>query len=164
MNNTTLETLRSTYPHLTGEWHQHLNGNGWVYETASVEESAYVGPDAQIYDNAQIFENARIYGSAQIYGDAWISDNAQISIGEITDGEWTRTPLFIAGSKHGLSHTAPGMIKIGCHILSITEWQDQYKAIGRLEKYTDSEIEEYARYIELFAIVDAELFPVVTEA
>ena len=29
--------------------HKHLNGGGWVADTAQVAETAYVGPNAQVY-------------------------------------------------------------------------------------------------------------------
>ena len=34
--------------------HQHLNGGGWVADTASVDETAYVGPDARVFGNAKV--------------------------------------------------------------------------------------------------------------
>ena len=36
------------------DWHQHKNGGGWVYKTASVDESAYVGPKAWVYGDARV--------------------------------------------------------------------------------------------------------------
>ncbi len=47
--------------------HQHVNGGGWVANTADVADTAYVGP------------NARVSGYAQVSGYAHVSGNAQVS-------------------------------------------------------------------------------------
>ena len=36
--------------------HQHVNGGGWVADTAFVAETAYVGPDARVYGDAEVTE------------------------------------------------------------------------------------------------------------
>ena len=62
------------------DWHQHSNGGGWVYKTASVDESADLGPKAWVSGNAQVSDkawvsgNARVYGNARVLGNAWVSD------------------------------------------------------------------------------------------
>jgi len=43
-------------------WHRHLNGGGWVQDTAAVEASAFVGPDAWVFDDAWVYGDARVYG------------------------------------------------------------------------------------------------------
>ena len=70
--------------------HQHPKGNGWVENTAHVDDTCFVGPTAQVFGNARVTGNviindfARVYGdalvfgNAMIYGDAQVCDNAQI--------------------------------------------------------------------------------------
>ena len=43
--------------------HQHLNGGGWVADTASVSDTARVS------DNARVYGNARVSGDAVVSGD-----------------------------------------------------------------------------------------------
>jgi carbonic anhydrase/acetyltransferase-like protein (isoleucine patch superfamily) len=88
----TMDEVLKIVPSTKAEgWHQHSNGKGWVYSSASVADSAYVGPDARVYGKAQVSDNAKIYGNARVYGnakisdngwvfgDAWVYDNAQVS-------------------------------------------------------------------------------------
>mgnify|MGYP001617018501 FL=1 len=58
--------------------HQHINGGGWVAETAVVSALVYVGLHAQIYENAQVRDYARVHGNARVYGNALIYGNAQV--------------------------------------------------------------------------------------
>ena len=46
--------------------HQHINGGGWVEETATVEKSA------------RIEERARVSGDARVSGAAWVSGAADL--------------------------------------------------------------------------------------
>jgi hypothetical protein len=48
--------------------HTHLNGGGWVANTASVAPSVYVGPKAVVLGNAQLS------GQVRIDGTAWVED------------------------------------------------------------------------------------------
>ena len=57
----TIEQVLSIVPETTKEnWHQHTNGNGWVYVTAHVDKTAYVGENALVYGYARVSGNARI--------------------------------------------------------------------------------------------------------
>ena len=46
------------------EWHQHPNGNGWVQNTAAVEDTAYV--------------EGIVSGNARVSGDAWAFPPLQV--------------------------------------------------------------------------------------
>ena len=105
-------------------WHQHKNGGGWVQNSVKIDKSCLVG------------ESAIVFGNAQVSGDAW-----------------EKPPLFIVGSKHSLTNSRHGFIKIGCHEKSIAWWQEHFCSIGKKESYTAEEIEEYGHYIDLFAKV-----------
>jgi hypothetical protein len=84
--------------------------------------------------------------------------------GVIWGGEWTVTPLFIAGTSWPLTHTKPGHIAIGCQIHSIEVWRKRGEQIGRENGFDDAKIAEYALYIELIAARDLALFGVSVEA
>jgi carbonic anhydrase/acetyltransferase-like protein (isoleucine patch superfamily) len=58
--------------------HQHINGGGWVADTATVADTAYVGPNAKVYGIARVSGNATVSGDARVYGTALVSDNAWV--------------------------------------------------------------------------------------
>jgi hypothetical protein len=49
--------------------HQHVNGGGWVADTAHVSEFAYVELNAQVYGNARAFSDDRSLGMIIKYSD-----------------------------------------------------------------------------------------------
>ena len=53
--------------------HRHTNGEGWVADTATVEDSAYIGPNARVSGNARVFGNAHVSGNARVFDNAWVS-------------------------------------------------------------------------------------------
>ena len=53
--------------------HRHVNGGGWVADTAKVTKTSFVGPDAKVFDNAHIIGNARISGNAKVFENAWVN-------------------------------------------------------------------------------------------
>lgn len=57
---------------------RHINGNGWVANTARVDDTAYIGRNAKIFDYAVIRDNAVIDEEAEISGYAVIRDNAHV--------------------------------------------------------------------------------------
>ena len=126
----TLQELKKLFPSATlATWHQHLNGGGWV------ENTAYVSGAAQVSDNAQVSGDAQVSGAAQVSGDAWVF-----------------SPLQIQGTKHFICIAAKGILQIGCEAHTIPWWKEHYRAIGRREGYSAVQIKEYANYIELARI------------
>lgn len=67
-------------------WRQHINGGGWVSETAYVEATAFVGKTAVVYENARVTERARIYGFALVRGDAECFGAAHVHGNAIVEG------------------------------------------------------------------------------
>ncbi len=61
----------------------HLNGGGWVADTAEVDETAYVGPSAMVVGASQVRGNAVIEDSAIVLGRSVISGNAKVSGGAV---------------------------------------------------------------------------------
>jgi len=58
--------------------------------------------------------------------------------------------ISISGTKHNFYYHA-GIIKVGCESHTVAEWMICYAKIGEMAGYTESEIEEYYRYIKFCA-------------
>jgi carbonic anhydrase/acetyltransferase-like protein (isoleucine patch superfamily) len=56
--------------------HRHANGNGWVADTARVEEQVYIGPRAQVYNYACVRGQVRLEGRARVFGHATLDGRA----------------------------------------------------------------------------------------
>jgi len=94
--------------------------------------------------------NAQVCGSARVFGDAWVHGNAQVCGSARVFGDaWVETPLFIQGTKHGVSNSSYGKLSIGCVTLTFAEWKQQYRVIGKREGYTEKQIKEYGAIIAL---------------
>ena len=154
------------------EQHQHLNGGGWVANTAKVADTAYIGSNAQVYGNAQVSGNARVYdkarvfgnaqvsgdaqvcGDALVYGDARVYGNAQVygnarvsGDAQVSGGAWETSPLYIQGTRHAVTNSSYGFLNIGCIKLSFSEWKKKYRAVGKQQGYTVEQIKEYGTII-----------------
>ena len=57
------------------------------------------------------------------------------------------TPLQIGGSRHWILVRQDGYLTIGCDHRPLAEWEERYEAIGRVEHYTDAEVQEYRAHI-----------------
>jgi len=120
------------------EQHQHKNGGGWVANTATTEDSVHIGPNAVVFGDARVFGDAWVFGDAQVFGKAVVFSDA-----------WMETPLFIQGTKHGVSNSSYGKLSIGCVTLTFAEWKKHYRVIGKREGYTEKQIKEYGAIIAL---------------
>lgn len=58
--------------------HRHVNGGGWVEDSAKVADSAFVGKFAQVSHNAMVENHAAIKDRARVNGNAYIRDNARV--------------------------------------------------------------------------------------
>ena len=64
--------------------HKHVNGGGWVADTATVADSAYVGQhatvsgDAEVSGKAKVSDHAYVFGDAKVFGNAWLYGNAEV--------------------------------------------------------------------------------------
>jgi len=59
--------------------HKHDNGNGWIADTARVEDTVYVGRRCQIYDNAIVRGQVRLEGTSKISGHAVVSGRVTLT-------------------------------------------------------------------------------------
>ena len=64
--------------------------------------------------------------------------------------------LQIQGSKHSVNSPDFKMVKIGCQEHDPQFWLDNFESIGIENDYSQEQIVEYKRYIDLFAQVIAE--------
>ena len=145
----TIEEVLKTVPGTKAEdWHQHGNGKGWVYSSASVADSAYVGPNALVYGDARVYGNARVSGVAWVFGDAQVSGNAQVS-----GDAWKTTPLFVQGTKHGATNCKYGWLAIGCQVRTFADWQANVETIAEENGYTKEEAAEYRAIVDFMTKV-----------
>lgn len=59
--------------------HRHLNGGGWVADTARVDETVLVGPDAKVYGCAAVKDSVELRGHAQVYGAACVTGACKVA-------------------------------------------------------------------------------------
>jgi len=51
--------------------------------------------------------------------------------------------------RHQAFYTMNGLLRIGCIVLSTSEWVAQFKSIGEKENYTDEQIKLYGQFINM---------------
>lgn len=71
--------------------HHHVNGGGWVANTATVSRTAFVGPASAVFERSKVLGRATVADEAQIRGQSEVSGNAHISGNAVVDGEATVT-------------------------------------------------------------------------
>ena len=143
MNFETLKEITGN-PNLNpADWHQHKNGGGWVYKDVFIEENPeiYIGPKAIVWGGT--IRKSNFAFKCEMHGGVMWG-------GEMLEGTWETTPLFIAGSKHSLSNAKPGYIQIGCQLHTFAHWQKHVRGIAKIHGYNKAEQDEYAAYVELF--------------
>jgi UDP-3-O-[3-hydroxymyristoyl] glucosamine N-acyltransferase len=71
--------------------HQHVNGGGWVADTATVADTVFVSPSARVWGHAQVIgrakldgrsrvrDRAKVSGRARLQGEALIEDRAHVT-------------------------------------------------------------------------------------
>lgn len=55
--------------------HRHDNGNGWVADTAKVDDNVYIGPRCSVFNFARVSDRVRLEGRARIAGHSCVSGN-----------------------------------------------------------------------------------------
>ena len=51
--------------------------------------------------------------------------------------------------KHQAFYTSDGTLRIGCHVMPITEWALGFKEIGAKEGYDEKQIKAYGQFINM---------------
>ncbi len=88
--------------------HRHVNGGGWVADTAIVADTAFVGSEAWVYGEAQVYDKARVCGEARVYDKA-----------RVCDAQVTTTPLMISGLEYTIT-VCDNQVQIGCMTVPAT--------------------------------------------
>ena len=97
------------------------------------------------FGDAWVSGNAHVYGNARVSGDAWVL-LGQHKVKDICI-------LQIQGSMHSVCSPDGIVIKIGCQERTPQDWKENFESVGKSNGYTDAQIVEYKRYIDLFAAV-----------
>ena len=61
--------------------------------------------------------------------------------------------INISGTQHSIFYM-DGKIKIGCVEKTIPEWLLEYEKIGKENDYTEEQIKEYKKYIDMIAMLE----------
>lgn len=89
----TNETTATTFDFQDGNGpvpaHRHLNGGGWVANTAYVAETAFVRPDAWVFQLARVYDFAQVDGAARIFSKAQVYDSNRVYLRRFKWGEET---------------------------------------------------------------------------
>ena len=75
-----------------------------------------------------------------------------ISVGSgctLGDGCIVKNGIYLYGSKHSVSYWGENKIQIGCICSLISEWVENFEAVGKNEGYSAIQIAEYFGYIKL---------------
>ena len=121
----TIQDILQMFPQTTeSDWKQHLNGKGWVANTAKVDATAYIGP------------NALVYGDAKVYGNAWKT-----------------SPLYVQGTKHAATNCKYGWLAISCQVRTFDDWLENVEMIAREYDYTEAEVAEYRAIVNFMTKV-----------
>lgn len=66
--------------------HRHVNGNGWVADTAKVADSVLVTKWAQVYHNATVEGRVNVMDRSHVCGNAVVRDNVRVRQNAIVSG------------------------------------------------------------------------------
>ena len=150
----TINEIRS-WPVVDG-WHQSPEGvriflgeGMLIGEDAEILSGVWLGDHVWIGPRVRVGTNSVIRPGAVIRNRAEIGANTAVGAGAVIP----RGLTYIVGSQHivYLYHPARREIGIGCEIHPIDEWLTEGTEIARRRGYSDAEIEEYSRYLRLFA-------------
>ena len=124
-----------------------------VTASASVA-SGEIGGWIEKEENLSQYGNAWVYGDAQVSGDAQVYGNARVLIGNHKVKDVCL--LQIQGTAHSVCSPDFFHIRIGCQERTPEDWQENFKSVGKSNNYSDEQIIEYKRYIDLFSDVISE--------
>jgi hypothetical protein len=155
------EAIRKVYPWLPASsegWHQHVNGGGWVQNTTNVSDKAQVCGEALVYDKAQVCGEALVYDKARVCGEALVCGEAQVcgealvcGEAQVCEGEHTRSPIYIQGTRYFIACVGPGLIQSGCITKPLAWWLEYVERCAEEHDYTQDQQKEYRLHVEHIA-------------
>ena len=130
-------------------------GNAWIAGTAGAYDHSWLTDNCRVCGNARVSDHAvirdtsRVSGGAKISGRSIIGGSAWV-VGDacITNAEWDISPLQIQGTRHYFTVSAPGYISLAGFVYPIEFWINNYVDLLKTKGYNDSEMDEYATYIQ----------------
>lgn len=133
------------------DWHQHKNGNGWVYKDAKISDAVFIGELAIVWGGTirgGTIRGGTIWGGTICGGTI---EGGTIRGGMIEGGTWKVSPLFLMDSRgHGATNAKPGFLYIGCEQHSFEDWKKQFKDIATKHRLNKEELIEYKAIVDLF--------------
>ncbi len=126
-----------------------IGDRAFIGRGAVIGSRAFIGHSAVIGDDASIGDRASIGGDAVIGSRASIRDDASIGDDAFIGDRAKPKTIFITGSRHSVNYWGEDKIQIGCIQKSIAEWEKEYAKVGIENSYSQDEIAEYRRYIEM---------------
>lgn len=120
--------------------HRHVNGGGWVANTASVDDTAYIGRDAHVFGHAIVRDHTRVFGHARVFGLAIVRGHAVVS----------RTPKVLTGFRHVATFTDHHVI-VGCEMHPPSVWSSRGAAIIEKHGFSSDEATAWANIINAIA-------------
>jgi NDP-sugar pyrophosphorylase family protein len=131
-----------------------ISGHVRVLGYAKVSGSVRLSGNVVVSGNAKLSENARLSGDVVVSGNSWIRGDTRLSgdarvSGDtrLGSGRWRRSPLQIQGSRHFVNQFSEFEVAVGCKVLHIDTWLQEYEAMGKAHRYTEDEIEEYGQIL-----------------
>ena len=134
------------HPILGVEGHNHLNGGGFVAETAHVDCSANVTPDARVSGDAQVYGNAWVSGNAWVYGNAQVSGDARVSGKTKCPSGWNGV-IFCCN--YFTATVNDGFVQIGCQSMPVSDWAKVTKSQAVKMGLPASRYPQYKAFIEM---------------
>lgn len=131
------------------DWKRHKNTDGskggWVSKCSEVSKCSYICELSVVKNNSRVSNNSRVYNSRV--------DNSIVSNSRVDNSSVENVQLVsITGTQHGVHWRDGEHIAIGCEVHTLEHWLENYAEIGKNNGYSDDQIEEYKRYIDIMAV------------
>ena len=139
-----------------------VGDNAVLQDYAAVTHLAYIGGRAKVQNRAVIRCRSLVEGHAIIQDDAVIdgcaivAGHTVIAKGAEVDGHasirgglWTKSPLFITGSRWSVCTDTPSTLRIGCQSFTYPEWRKQQARLELEYFMTPEQCKEYRACLDL---------------
>lgn len=127
----------------------HVLDKGWVsfqYTNISELEEEFAQRGIEVGNDCELGNGCKLGNYCKLGEYCKLGNGCKL-------GYYCKVPksLFISASQHSVSYWGYDAIQIGCKKYTISEWQKHFREIGKAERYSDEQIDEYGNYIDLIA-------------
>ena len=133
----------------------HVLYKGWVsfqYTNISELEEEFAQRGIEVGDGCELGDYCELGNYCELGDGCKLGDGCNLgNYCKLGDGCKVPKSLFISASQHSVSYWGQDAIQIGCKKYTISEWQKHFREIGKAERYSDEQIDEYGNYIDLIA-------------